>query len=140
MKFSLVSAVLYLSTVAQARQDSLKPVTLHFAKTSSNLNNRHKLQLDSVLNQARLFPNFQARVQGYCEGGCGEQASVDGAREWDRVNSVVNFLIRQGLNEDRLVYSFDGATPGSASIQLVKYEGFRYPPAPHPNLHKKTKK
>jgi hypothetical protein len=74
-------------------------------------------------------------VQGYAGPSKSEQQL-----SWDRVNTVINYLVeKQGISSDRLIFKYGetGGDPNTIDLRAAQGdEGPNTVPAPHPNLRK----
>lgn len=95
--------------------------------------------LATVADKLRQNPNCRVVVTSYtCEPSKSSQQL-----SWDRVNTVINYLVeKQGISSDRLIFKY-GETGGDCNTVDLRSaeqgdEGPNTVPAPHPNLRKKN--
>ena len=94
--------------------------------------------LASVADRLRQNPNCRIVVTSYtCEPSKSAQQL-----SWDRVNTVISYLVeKQGISSDRFVWKY-GETGGDCNTVDLRAaeagdEGPNTVPAPHPNLRRK---
>ncbi len=91
--------------------------------------------LASVADKLRQNPDCKIVVTSYtCEPSKSSQQL-----SWDRVNTVINFLVeKQGISADRLVFKYgeSGGDCNTVDLRVAEAgdEGPNTVPAPHPNL------
>ncbi|PZP45747.1 MAG: hypothetical protein DI598_12935 [Pseudopedobacter saltans] len=107
--------------------------SVQFAKGSVKLSKAAQASLASVAAQLNANPSCKAKVIGY--GASNKKAQQ---LSWDRVNSVIKYLVeKQGISESRLLFYYgqDGDA-NTVDLQGTVEEGPNTVPAPHPNLQK----
>jgi len=107
--------------------------SVQFAKGSVRLSKAAQASLASVAAQLNANPSCKAKVIGY--GASNKKAQQ---LSWDRVNSVIKYLVeKQGISESRLLFFYgqDGDA-NTVDLQGTTEEGPNTVPAPHPNLQK----
>ena len=107
--------------------------SVQFTKGSVKLSKAAQASLASVAAQLNASPNCKAKVIGY--GASNKKAQQ---LSWDRVNSVIKYLVeKQGISESRLLFYYgqDGDA-NTVDLQGTTEEGPNTVPAPHPNLQK----
>ncbi|MGN6437431.1 MAG: OmpA family protein [Agriterribacter sp.] len=94
--------------------------------------------LSNVADRLRQNPNCKIVVTSYtCEPSKSSQQL-----SWDRVNTVINYLVeKQGISSDRLIFKY-GETGGDCNTVDLRAaetgdEGPNTVPAPHPNLRRR---
>ncbi|MBN8790367.1 MAG: OmpA family protein [Terrimonas sp.] len=95
--------------------------------------------LANVADRLRQNPNCRIVVTSYtCEPSKSSQQL-----SWDRVNTVINYLVeKQGISSDRLIFKY-GETGGDCNTVDLRAaelgdEGPNTVPAPHPNLRRRN--
>ncbi|MCC6288817.1 MAG: OmpA family protein [Chitinophagaceae bacterium] len=95
--------------------------------------------LANVADRLRQNPNCRIVVTSYtCEPSKSSQQL-----SWDRVNTVINYLVeKQGISSDRLIFKY-GETGGDCNTVDLRSaeqgdEGPNTVPAPHPNLRRRN--
>lgn len=100
------------------------------------LSNDNKSLLSSTAEKLRNNPNCKIAVIGY-----GESSKAAQQLSWDRVNSVINYLVeKQGISSDRFIFRYGQSGGDENTVDLKDGTGEEGPntvPAPHPNLRKK---
>lgn len=107
-----------------------------FAKNSAKLTDDAKRLLAVVADRMRNAPGCDVVVTGYCASNKLEQQ-----RSWDRVNSIITYLIeKEGVSGDRLIFKYAESGGDCNTVDLrsanVGEEGPNTVPAPHPNLRR----
>ncbi|MCW3079412.1 OmpA family protein [Segetibacter sp.] len=87
--------------------------------------------LASAAAQIKATPDCRVRVIGH--GASDKRAQQ---LSWDRVNSVIRYLVeRQGISEDRFIFSYgEEGDLNTVDLMGTKETGPNTVPAPHPNL------
>ncbi|HMT34704.1 MAG TPA: thrombospondin type 3 repeat-containing protein, partial [Chitinophagaceae bacterium] len=114
---------------------SVSSGTISFGAGSAKLSSGGMSQLNSLANSLRSNPNCKAVINGNGNG-----SKIEQQRSWDRVNSVINYMVdKQGIDRDRFIFQY--GTGGDANS--VEYraadpgqEGPSNTPPPFPNLRK----
>ncbi len=94
--------------------------------------------LASVADRLRQNPDCKIVVTSYtCEPSKSSQQL-----SWDRVNTVINFLVeKQGISADRLIFKYgeSGGDCNTVDLRVAETgdEGPNTVPAPHPNLRRR---
>jgi outer membrane protein OmpA-like peptidoglycan-associated protein len=92
--------------------------------------------LASAAAQLRSNPNCKIAVIGY-----GESSKAAQQLSWDRVNSVINYLVeKEGIGSDRFIFRYGQSGGDENTVDLRDGTGEEGPntvPAPHPNLRRK---
>ncbi|HUP14147.1 MAG TPA: OmpA family protein, partial [Niastella sp.] len=106
-----------------------------FKAKSITLSNDAKALLASAATKVKENPNCKIAVIGYCSSSKSEQQL-----SWDRVNSVISYLVdKEGIGQDRFIFKY-GETGGDCNtVDLRDGSGDEGPttvPAPHPNLRR----
>jgi len=109
--------------------------SVSFSGRSVALSNDAKAVLATVAQKLRDNPNCKVVVQGY-----GESSKAAQQLSWDRVNSVINYLVeKEGVSAERLIFKFGETGGDSNTVDLRDGTGEEGPnavPAPHPNLRR----
>ncbi len=92
--------------------------------------------LASVAQKIRDNAECKIAVIGYCSSSKSEQQL-----SWDRVNSVINYLIeKEGIGADRFIFKYGQEGGDCNTVDLkdgTNEEGPTTVPAPHPNLRRR---
>jgi outer membrane protein OmpA-like peptidoglycan-associated protein len=109
--------------------------SISFANKSATLSNDAKAVLASLAETIRNNPNCKVAVVGY-----GESSKSVQQLSWDRVNTVINYLVeKEGISSDRFIFKY-GETGGDANTIDIREAGTdetpNSVPAPHPSLRK----
>jgi OOP family OmpA-OmpF porin len=93
--------------------------------------------LARVAGQVKGAPACRIRVVGH---GASDKSAQQ--LSWDRVNSVIRYLVeRQGIAQDRFIFSYgEEGDPNSVDLIATKETGPNTVPAPHPNLKSGTRR
>jgi outer membrane protein OmpA-like peptidoglycan-associated protein len=109
--------------------------SVSFTGRSVALSNDAKAVLATVAQKLKDNPNCKVVVQGY-----GESSKAAQQLSWDRVNSVINYLVeKEGISAERLIFKFGETGGDSNTVDLRDGTGEEGPnavPAPHPNLRR----
>jgi len=130
----------------RAKMDSLGPrqgncgigdlPSITFSGRSVALTNDAKALLASVAQKMRNNPNCRVAVIGY-----GESSKAAQQLSWDRVNSVINYLVeKEGISSDRFIFRYGQGEGAENTVDLKDATGEEGPntvPAPHPNLRRR---
>jgi OmpA-OmpF porin, OOP family len=113
--------------------------SVNFKGNGVALGDDAKAVLATVASKMKAAGNEQCKISvvGYCSSSKSEQQ-----RSWDRVNSVINYLVeKEGISADRFVFKY-GETGGDCNtVDLQDATGSDGPnmvPAPHPQ-YKRSK-
>lgn len=110
--------------------------SISFAAKSSTLSNDAKAVLASLAETIRNNPNCKVAVVGY-----GESSKSVQQLSWDRVNTVINYLVeKEGISNDRFIFKYGEAGGDANTVDLREAGTDETPnsvPAPHPSLRKK---
>lgn len=110
--------------------------SISFAARSSTLSNDAKAVLASLAETIRNNPNCKVAVVGY-----GESSKSVQQLSWDRVNTVINYLVeKEGISNDRFIFKYGEAGGDANTVDLREAGTDETPnsvPAPHPSLRKK---
>lgn len=111
--------------------------SISFTGRTVTLNNDAKAVLSSVAEKIRTNPNCRIAVIGY-----GESSKSAQQLSWDRVNSVINYLVElEGISADRFIFKYGegGGDPNTVDLRDgTTDEGPNAVPAPHPNLRRRN--
>lgn len=110
--------------------------SISFGAGSAKLSSGAMSQLNSLANSLRSNPNCKAVISGNGNG-----SKIEQQRSWDRVNSVINYMVdKQGIDRDRFIFQYGN---GGGDANSVEYraagageEGPSNTPPPFPNLRK----
>jgi outer membrane protein OmpA-like peptidoglycan-associated protein len=110
--------------------------SISFAARSSTLSNDAKAVLASLAETIRNNPNCKVAVVGY-----GESSKSVQQLSWDRVNTVINYLVeKEGISNDRFIFKYGEAGGDANTVDLREAGTDETPnsvPAPHPSLRKR---
>jgi hypothetical protein len=107
-----------------------------FKNNSAALSADAQAALNTLAASVRNNPSCKLVVTGY-----GEPSKAGQQLSWDRVNSVINYMVdKQGISADRFIFRHGqtGGDPNTVDIRAAGSgeEGPNTVPAPHPNLRK----
>lgn len=109
--------------------------SISFGAGSAKLSSGAMSQLNSLANSLRSNPNCKAVISG-----SGSGSKIEQQRSWDRVNSVINYMVdKQGIDRDRFIFQYGGiGDPNSVMFRSANpgEEGPSNTPPPFPNLRK----
>ncbi|MEO5999359.1 MAG: OmpA family protein [Chitinophagaceae bacterium] len=112
--------------------------SISFTNKSANLSNDAKAVLASLAETIRNNPNCKVAVVGY-----GESSKSVQQLSWDRVNTVINYLVeKEGISSDRFIFKYGEAGGDANTVDLREAGTDETPnsvPAPHPSLRKRSK-
>lgn len=102
-------------------------------RSGASLTKDGQMVLASAAEQIKANPGCKIRVTGY-----GASSKSAQQLSWDRVNSVIKYLVeKQGIAEDRFIFSYGGeGDANTVDLMGTTEEGPNTIPAPHPNLKK----
>jgi outer membrane protein OmpA-like peptidoglycan-associated protein len=110
--------------------------SISFTAKSSSLSNDAKAVLASLAESIRNNPNCKVAVVGY-----GESSKSVQQLSWDRVNTVINYLVeKEGIQNDRFIFKYGEAGGDANTVDLREAGTDETPnsvPAPHPSLRKR---
>lgn len=110
--------------------------SISFKGRTVQLSKDNKALLSSTAEKLRNNPNCKIAVIGY-----GESSKAAQQLSWDRVNSVINYLVeKEGISSDRFIFRYGQSGGDENTVDLKDGTGEEGPntvPAPHPNLRKK---
>lgn len=110
--------------------------SITFSGRSVTLSNDARALLASVAQKIRDNAACKIAVMGYCSSSKSEQQL-----SWDRVNSVINYLIeKEGIGADRFIFKYGQEGGDCNTVDLrdgTNEEGPTTVPAPHPNLRRR---
>lgn len=115
---------------------SIPSGSIQFAAGASKLGASAMNQLNSLANAMRANPNCKSVIIGNGSG-----SKVEQQRSWDRVNSVINYMVeKQAIERERFIFQYGNATGDNNSVDYRSAapgeEGPSNVPPPHPNLRK----
>lgn len=111
--------------------------SLSFKGNSSKISKDAEAVLTTVAERMRNNPKCKVVVSGY-----GEPSKSSQQLSWDRVNSIINYMVdKQGISADRFIFKY-GLTEGDPNTVDLRAagegdEGPNTVPAPHPNLRRR---
>ncbi len=116
--------------------NSIPTGSISFAANASKLSSSAMNQLNQLANTMKANPNCRAVITGNGSG-----TKVQQQRSWDRVNSVINYMVeKQGIDRDRFIFQYGNS---SGDVDAVDYRsagpdetGPSNTPPPFPNLRK----
>jgi hypothetical protein len=114
---------------------SISSGSINFSAGSAKLASGSMSQLNSLASSMRSNPNCKAVIIGNGSG-----SKIEQQRSWDRVNSVINYMVdKQGIDRDRFIFQYGN----SGDANSVEYrsagageEGPSNTPPPFPNLRR----
>lgn len=114
---------------------SIASGSISFASGSAKLSSANMSSLNTLANSMRSNPNCKTVVIGNGNG-----SKIEQQRSWDRVNSVINYMVdKQGIDRERFIFQY--GNEGDANS--VNYrsagageEGPSNTPPPFPNLRR----
>ncbi|MBC7829680.1 MAG: OmpA family protein [Chitinophagaceae bacterium] len=110
--------------------------SITFSGRTVSLSNDARALLASVAQKIRDNAACKIAVMGYCSSSKSEQQL-----SWDRVNSVINYLIeKEGIGADRFIFKYGQEGGDCNTVDLrdgTNEEGPTTVPAPHPNLRRR---
>jgi OmpA-OmpF porin, OOP family len=104
--------------------------SVQFASGRSSLSTSATAILDAAASQIKANPLCKICVVGY-----GGSSKREQQLSWDRVNSVINYMVEnQGISRDRFVFKYgEAGDPNTVDLQDCTGEsGPNMVPAPHP--------
>ncbi len=139
-RFYLFATIIPLPLFPQSDfKERLKSqIEIPFSKNKTAINKKAKSVLDSVVAFLKRDTSLIVKVSS---GDISENEKYN-QMIWDRVNNVINYMISQGANANRLVFSY--AQMGEYGIIFLTLgEELDLPcgnEPPHPNLRKRDNK
>lgn len=114
---------------------SVSSGSIQFSASGAKLSSGSMGQLNSLASSMRSNPNCKAVIIGNGSG-----SKIEQQRSWDRVNSVINYMVdKQGIDRDRFIFQYGN----SGDANSVEYraagpgeEGPSNTPPPFPNLRR----
>ncbi len=110
--------------------------SVSFSGRSVALSKDAKAVLEGVAAKMRNNPDCKVAVVGY-----GESNKAAQQLSWDRVNTVITYLVeKEGVSQDRFIFRHSQEGGDGNTVDLRDGTGEEGPstvPAPHPNLRKK---
>ena len=109
--------------------------SVEFGSGSAKLSSSSMAQLNTLAGSMRSNPNCKSVVIGNGSG-----SKIEQQRSWDRVNSVINYMVdKQGIDRERFIFQYGN----SGNANSVDYrsagngeEGPSNTPPPFPNLRR----
>ena len=110
--------------------------SITFSGNSVTLSADARSMLASVAARLRNNPECRIVVTGYCASSKSEQQ-----RSWDRVNSIINYMVeREGVSAERFYFNYgqEGGDCNTVDLRAANpdEQGQTTVPAPHPNLRR----
>jgi OmpA-OmpF porin, OOP family len=106
-----------------------------FASGTAKLSSAAMGQLTGLASAMRANPNCKVVVIG-----CGNGSKVEQQRSWDRVNSVINYMVdKQSIDRERFIFQYGTSCDANSVEYRSAAQGEEGPsnlPPPHPNLRK----
>jgi hypothetical protein len=84
--------------IGQTTQDTLKPIEIYFSKKAIALDKSSKKRLDSLAARVERDTTIGLSLMVYYADLC----SDCGARAWDRMENMTNYLVKKGVPADRI--------------------------------------
>jgi outer membrane protein OmpA-like peptidoglycan-associated protein len=110
--------------------------SITFKGRAVSLNNDSRALLQGVASKIRDNSECKIAVVGYCSSTKSEQQL-----SWDRVNSVINYLVeKEGISSDRFIFLYGQEGGDCNTVDLrdgTQEEGPTTVPAPHPGLRRR---
>jgi hypothetical protein len=78
-----------------------------FKKNNTKLTDLIKKSLDTTIMIINKSPNRPVKVIASDKVSC-DGLDRDGQRSWDRVNSIVGYLVKKGVSENRVIFEYSG--------------------------------
>jgi hypothetical protein len=109
--------------------------SVEFSSGSAKLSSTSMAQLNTLAGSMRSNPNCKTVVIGNGSG-----SKIEQQRSWDRVNSVINYMVdKQGIDRERFIFQY-GNNGNANSVDYRSAgngeEGPSNTPPPFPNLRK----
>ncbi len=109
--------------------------SINFAAGTSKLSATAMSQLTGLAGSMRSNPNCKAVIVG-----CGNGSKIEQQRSWDRVNSVINYMVdKQGIDRERFIFQYGTSCDANAVEYRSAAQGEEGPsntPPPFPNLRR----
>ncbi|MEO6917008.1 MAG: OmpA family protein [Chitinophagaceae bacterium] len=109
--------------------------SVSFKGKSIAMSNDAKAVLSSVAESMKNNPNCKVAVVGYGESNKSAQQL-----SWDRVNTVINYLVeKEGISTDRFIFKYGeaGGDPNTVDIREASTDDTPNSASPSPNLRKR---
>lgn len=115
---------------------SIPSGSLSFASGVAKLSSSAMSQLNALTSAMKANPNCRAVIIGNGSG-----SKVDQQRSWDRVNSVINYMVdKQGIDRDRFIFQYGKSNGDKDAVDYRSAgqdeTGPSNTPPPFPNLRK----
>lgn len=125
-----------LTNITFAQNFPEKTYIIKFPGYKTNLSKTARSTLDSIAGILKKDTTFNCAVIS----NCNTEYEKFNVAMWDRVNNAVNYLVKQGINGERLIFKYGGEHTICNEITLAfttdKLDLVPVP-APHPNLRRK---
>lgn len=109
--------------------------SISFAAGSAKLSSDGMSKLNGLAGSMRSNPNCKAVIIG-----CGNGSKIEQQRSWDRVNSVINYMVdKQGIDRERFIFQYGTSCDANAVEYRSAAQGEEGPsntPPPFPNLRR----
>jgi len=110
--------------------------SITFKGKTVSLSKDAKALLTGIASKIRDNSECKIAVIGYCSSTKSEQQL-----SWDRVNTVINYLVeKEGISDDRLIFKYGEEGGDCNTVDLrdgTQEDGPTTVPAPHPNLRRR---
>jgi OOP family OmpA-OmpF porin len=114
---------------------SINGGVLNFSNNQTTLNSAAMSKLSQLASAMRANPNCKVVVVGN-----GNENKFEQQRSWDRVNSIINYMVeKQGIDRERFIFQYGNAgSAGSVEYRSAteSESGPSNLPPPHPHLRK----
>lgn len=128
----LLLLLMYSTSFSQEDKCNIDQLpSLQFRSRSVKISRTDSALLVNVSEQIKQSPECKIKVSGHAEGSkMGQQTS------WERVHSVINFLVeKRGISPERLIFEYGNeGNPNTVDLIPTQEQGYSTIPAPHPNL------
>lgn len=108
---------------------------ISFSAGSAKLSSGAMGQLNSLASAMRANPNCKAVIIGNGSG-----SKIEQQRSWDRVNSVINYMVdKQGIDRERFIFQYGNSGDANSVDYRAAASGEEGPsntPPPFPNLRR----
>jgi hypothetical protein len=122
-------------TPAPSGCGSISSGSISFAPGTSKLSTGAISQLNGLSVSMRSNPNCKVVVIG-----CGNGSKIEQQRSWDRVNSVINYMVdKQNIDRERFIFQYGTSCDANSVEYRSAAQGEEGPsnlPPPHPNLRR----
>ena len=109
--------------------------SIAFTAGSAKLSSSAMNQLNNLAGSMRSNPNCKAVIIGNGSG-----SKIEQQRSWDRVNSVINYMVdKQGIDRERFIFQYGNSGDSNSVDYRAASSGEEGPsntPPPFPNLRR----